>query len=432
MNEINKRSSTTEANIQTHNLSTKQERKIKRENYILEQDEYFEKGFSFAYKSEGECSKRTKHAKELLDRAGQSCKTHHIKGIKTTITISEGDNEKFLSYLKTKMDENGKTKAVFSGKDDPKQDKHVREQSDNAHVFPIKDNAEIRVVNNDEGGVCCLNKSSGQIVFVLLPRNEVEKLCSGSDVMKYQLALDRISECKPPVSGIRGNNRQLIFEGEARSNYINIGVAADRGGKGLIYKIPKNVEGTESQVWVRKWMSKVSNVVEKKYVPTKILSAFHKAGREVGFNGFEVDGVPMKNKAKNATEKGKKVRGHKTKKSRPRVCLFPTLALSKSVALTMHNDEDVFFSVAAVYAEDDWNNCTKRLKKNCEVLKYFTFGCGISVAMRTGDMLLFNPQEQHCISTNTEACGEKGVFTTSHYCKANLFGLNDNDIIFDE
>ena len=132
----------------------------------------------------------------------------------------------------------------------------------------------------------------------------------------------------------------------------------------------------------------------------------------------------MKNSAKNVSKKDKKVRS--------RVCLFPALALSKNVALTMHNDDDVFFSVAAVYAEDDWNHRKKKLKKELEVLKYFMFGCGISVAMRTGDMLIFNAQEQHCISTNTEACGEKGVFTTSHYCKTNVFGLNDNDIIFDE
>ena len=114
----------------------------------------------------------------------------------------------------------------------------------------------------------------------------------------------------------------------------------------------------------------------------------------------------------------------------PRNCLFPALALSKNVALTMHNDEDVFFSVVAVYHRDDWDCHTLQLKKECKVMKYFTFGCGISVALRTGDLLIFNPREQHCISTNTEAVGKGGVFTTSHYCKTNVFGLNDNDIVF--
>ena len=61
-------------------------------------------------------------------------------------------------------------------------------------------------------------------------------------------------------------------------------------------------------------MSKVSNVVEK-YLPTKFSSALNKAGREVGFDMFEVDGVPVKNNANKAKKKGKKVQCHTTKKN---------------------------------------------------------------------------------------------------------------------
>ena len=63
-------------------------------------------------------------------------------------------------------------------------------------------------------------------------------------------------------------------------------------------------------------------------------------------------------------------------------------------------------------------------------LKYFTFGCGISIGLRSGDVLIFNPQIDHCISTNTEHCRESGVMTTSHYYKSSVIGLNDNDIPF--
>ena len=83
-------------------------------------------------------------------------------------------------------------------------------------------------------------------------------------------------------------------------------------------------------------------------------------------------------------------------------------------------------------------NCTNGSGKRtsqfcyeCEILKYFTFGCGISVGMRSGDLLLFNPQEPHCISTNSDECDDDGVMTTLHYFKTNVVGLNDNNLEFE-
>lgn len=47
-------------------------------------------------------------------------------------------------------------------------------------------------------------------------------------------------------------------------------------------------------------------------------------------------------------------------------------------------------------------------------------------------LLLFNPQEPHCISTNSDECDDDGVMTTSHYFKRNMVGLNDNNLEFEE
>ena len=49
------------------------------------------------------------------------------------------------------------------------------------------------------------------------------------------------------------------------------------------------------------------------------------------------------------------------------------------------------------------------LKKECDVLKYFTFSTGLTVALRSGDILMFNPQIEHCISSNTDVCKEDDV-----------------------
>jgi hypothetical protein len=60
------------------------------------------------------------------------------------------------------------------------------------------------------------------------------------------------------------------------------------------------------------------------------------------------------------------------------------------------------------------------------VLQYFCFPTvGVSVAMRNGDILLFNPLIPHCISSR--ATQKEKVICTSLYLKTALVGGNDND-----
>ena len=80
------------------------------------------------------------------------------------------------------------------------------------------------------------------------------------------------------------------------------------------------------------------------------------------------------------------------------------------------------------------NRNTKRQEKkyfeSLNIIKYFTFDNNHSVALRSGDCLMFNPTINHCISTKTEAYLTKDVYCVSHYFKSNLIGMNDNNIIF--
>jgi hypothetical protein len=71
-----------------------------------------------------------------------------------------------------------------------------------------------------------------------------------------------------------------------------------------------------------------------------------------------------------------------------------------------------------------------RYRMNAEVCNYFTFAKqGIAVALlRPGDMLLFNPQYQHCLSARTSIYKTEDVFSLSLYLKTAIVGKNDNTI----
>jgi ectoine hydroxylase-related dioxygenase (phytanoyl-CoA dioxygenase family) len=70
---------------------------------------------------------------------------------------------------------------------------------------------------------------------------------------------------------------------------------------------------------------------------------------------------------------------------------------------------------------------------DAEVCNYFTFAeQGIAVALRPGDILLFNPMYHHCLSSRTSAYETKDVFSLSMYLKTAIVGMNDNNLALTE
>jgi hypothetical protein len=50
----------------------------------------------------------------------------------------------------------------------------------------------------------------------------------------------------------------------------------------------------------------------------------------------------------------------------------------------------------------------------------------VSVGLRPGDHLLFNPQEYHSLSMRTLQYGSENVFVTAFYLKTGIVGGNNN------
>ena len=393
------------------------------------------KGICHAYSGNTPTSKRTQVCKENLDANSKDAFGIRVNGCKRTIAVDADCCTKFATFLDSEMERKGKTKVYFSGKKKVERDDEVISRSENGCIVGLHDNKNIELVTNDPNGVSCMNRSTGQIVFVLLPRKCVLNLDGADAIIE---AFEKVESEHAPGYGQRGKERELIFEGNMKSNFQNVGVAANRGGRGLVYKFPKALQGTVHEKSVDKWITQVTNVV-KKYIPKKLLSSLMNVAKNVGIDPKQLS--QRKHKTSDVARDGDDVGAIDChgKLRMTAIRFLPALAISRNVALSMHTDHDAFLCVTAVYRRKDVKNHTNRcgvqqsrFVYESEILKYFTFGCGISVGMRSGDLLIFNPQEPHCISTNSDDCDDYGVITTSHYLKTNVVGLNDNSLYFDE
>ena len=109
-----------------------------------------------------------------------------------------------------------------------------------------------------------------------------------------------------------------------------------------------------------------------------------------------------------------------TKDESIKLDIFSGIAIGQNVFLQSHTDQDFALSVVSLHVKGH------QYKINGDdVMAYFCFPrLGIAVALRPGDVLIFNPLEPHAISST---CSDrKDVFCVSYYLKTAVVGLNDN------
>ena len=110
--------------------------------------------------------------------------------------------------------------------------------------------------------------------------------------------------------------------------------------------------------------------------------------------------------------------------------IWGSLTCGKNYYLNSHTDEDFFYSLTTI-ASEGGGLCqdSDRYSIKTEVCHYFTFTeHGIAVALRPGDMLIFNPLYHHCLSCRTSLYESKDVFCLSLYLKTAVIGKNDNSL----
>ena len=110
----------------------------------------------------------------------------------------------------------------------------------------------------------------------------------------------------------------------------------------------------------------------------------------------------------------------------------PTFAFGKDTCLELHQDEDTFLSILSIHCSNDICKKIDNYKLKFNIIKYFVFDNSVTVGLRSGDLLIFNPKIHHCVSTKTILYEGIDVYCVSHYFKAKITGImNDNSLSFD-
>ena len=99
------------------------------------------------------------------------------------------------------------------------------------------------------------------------------------------------------------------------------------------------------------------------------------------------------------------------------------LASSVNYSAPAHVDDDFMLSAHQLNVD----NLPEQLRS--EVVQYFCFPeYGFAIALRPGDVILFNPQVLHCLSAKRAPFDSLNVHVTTFYLKTAHVGKNNNDL----
>ena len=101
--------------------------------------------------------------------------------------------------------------------------------------------------------------------------------------------------------------------------------------------------------------------------------------------------------------------------------MYGALAFGLNVHLSCHSDEDFNYSISFVMKEG--HTCSRKDR----IMSYFCFpSIGTAVAMRPGDLIIFDPTLPHCISSRCN--NNDNIYCISLYLKTRVVGLNNNQL----
>jgi len=315
---------------------------------------------------------------------------------------------------------------IFSGKSAETESSFFESQLHPSIVLlPILSIPDLQVIDTIHGGVHYFNK---KLSFILVPRSESIGM---KDPKSFISSLSKLEKTRPNLSSNRGSSRNVFFEIET-SNYVDFGVGVCRGMTGLYIK-QSSVLNDKIMKPIHRALSFIHHISEK-YIPKSLLKSLNKGLNDIDLEPFDslLSYKEMKFQKKssfyniNAPIQSSHLNG----KSHS---FMPSTSFGRNNALSMHIDDDSFLSIVHVQCRYDLKNCSNGKSKyslQSDIVKYFTFDDKFSVALRSGDILIFNPVIPHCISTSTDQYSSHNVYCISHYLKSKIIGRNNNSISF--
>ena len=235
--------------------------------------------------------------------------------------------------------------------------------------------------------------------FILIPRDVSigETMMGKNGTMQQELfgVFHKLEE-RSPHTNIRKNNvkRMMISDGD-NSKYVVIGTSPKRFGKGT-QQCMKALENPDLELHRKlfgTWYRRVEQCA-KTYLPSylcKLLAVVNEM--------CNCATMPLGNERSSE--------------------IWPALAVGRNVFLNVHTDADYFWTLTSVVAN-------KTPIKKGPIICYMCFPTlGVAVALRNGDLLMFNPLIPHCVSTRCDS--KKEAYCLSLYMKSLWVGGSDND-----
>lgn len=237
------------------------------------------------------------------------------------------------------------------------------------------------------------NPNSCPSPYLLLPRLEVIKrtgMIHDNNVEKLWKALLAVEECHR-TSTARG----VPIYGEAK--YIGcVGSQPKRAGRGV--RESQHITKLQDEDWnlIVDYLLKLEYLFTS-YVDTEIIRLLRESLRLIHYPTISRKGHTL----------------------RPNCNIFGAFAFGRNVYLPAHIDQDFTYSIVTVHLRKE------RYTPDDKVVVYFCFPrLGVAIPMKPGDVLIFNPQEPHAISSR--CCEDDDIICMSAYLKSAVVGMNDN------
>ena len=231
-------------------------------------------------------------------------------------------------------------------------------------------------------------------VFIRLPREESINIMKDGRGLCNAMRTCALTQRQT----LRRGNLNCVFT-EDDNKYCCIGAQPGRAQRGVQSGLYRLKHGLPSKEWdlLHKVLKRAEFAFDK-YMDTKVIRHITCARSRINIKTMGTS--PSSSNKKHAR-------------------YYNGLGFGINVYLRSHIDAD--FTMSIVQAHIDNHN----YQIDDRIVCYFAFPrIGVSVALRPGDFLLFNPTEPHCVSSRCRA--DDDIYIISSYLKTAIVGLNDN------
>ena len=240
-------------------------------------------------------------------------------------------------------------------------------------------------------------RMNGCLPFIRLPRDTSLAIIGRCGLDNIYAALQACENLRTPLC--RSHKKRVFTDFGRTPRYACVGPQVSRNSQKVL-DYPSFMNKLPSHHWESLlWLMRRAEESFKDIADHQVLSHIHHAKNAVPFKTFTTTN------SQSASAK-----------------FFGGIAFGSNVFLRCHTDQDFTMSISQVFSKGK-----SHYRVDDEVIVYFCFPTlGVSVPLRPGDYLLFNPLIPHCISSRCKYDDE--IMCVSMYLKTAIVGMNDNSL----